>query len=74
MYILHTTTCSGVHVSKLTDLTLLICTPRFLCIPAHRIHRKIPKFQLAHLGPVKYILIQDIINMLSLIRENMESI
>lgn len=48
---INTTTCSGVQVSKLTDLTLLMWTPRFLCIPAHLIHKNIPKFQLAHRGP-----------------------
>ena len=49
--ILHTAICSGVHESRLTDFTFEICTPRFLWIPAHRMHKNIPKFQDAHLGP-----------------------
>lgn len=43
--------CSGVHWSKLTDLTLDIWTPRFRCIPAHLMQIKTPVFQEAHLGP-----------------------
>lgn len=48
-----TATCSGVHVSKLTDFTLEMWTPRFLCIPAHRIHKNTPKFHDAQRGPEK---------------------
>ncbi len=36
----------------MTDLTREMCTPRFLWIPAQRMHMKTPIFQLAHLGPV----------------------
>lgn len=35
----------------MTDFTFDRCTPKFLWIPAHRIHKKIPRFQEAHLGP-----------------------
>ena len=44
--------CSSVHESRLTDLTLDICTPRLRCIPAHLMHKNIPRFHDAHLGPV----------------------
>ncbi len=47
-----TSICSGVQESRLTDLTREMCTPRFLWIPAQRMHMKTPIFQLAHLGPV----------------------
>lgn len=43
--------CSGVHASKFTDLTFEMWTPRFRWIPAHRMHRKTPKFHEAHRGP-----------------------
>lgn len=33
-----------------------------------------PKFQLAHLGPVKYIFIENIINILSLILRKYENL
>lgn len=33
--------------------TFDMCTPRLLCIPEHCMHIKIPKFTLAHLGPLK---------------------
>lgn len=46
-----TATCSGVHVSKFTDLTLEMCTPKLRCMPAQRIHRKIPIFHDAQRGP-----------------------
>lgn len=46
-----TSICSGVHESRFTDLTLDICTPKFRCIPAHRMHRKTPRFHDAHRGP-----------------------
>ncbi|KAG8261577.1 hypothetical protein J6590_070018 [Homalodisca vitripennis] len=55
MLVILTTTCSGVHESKLTDLTLEMWTPRLRWIPAHRIHKKIPRFQDAHLGPNREI-------------------
>lgn len=42
--------CSSVHESRVTDLTLLICTPRPRCIPEHLMHRKMPRFQLAQRG------------------------
>lgn len=42
--------CSSVHESRSTDLTLLMCTPRERCIPEQRIHMKTPKFQAAHRG------------------------
>jgi hypothetical protein len=45
--------CSSVHESKSTDLTLLICVPMPLCIPEHRMQMNIPKFQLAHRGSTK---------------------
>lgn len=43
-------TCSGSHVSKLTDLTREMWTPRFLWIPAQRMQRNTPRFQAAHRG------------------------
>lgn len=42
--------CSSVHASRSTDLTLLICVPIPRCMPEHLMQMKIPKFQLAHLG------------------------
>lgn len=45
--------CSGVHWSRLTDLTLDMCTPRFLWMPAHLMQIKTPRFHEAHLGPVR---------------------
>ena len=50
-----TATCSGVQVSRFTDFTLEICTPRLRWIPAHLMHKKIPKFHEAHLGPTNNI-------------------
>jgi hypothetical protein len=44
--------CSSVHASRSTDLTLLMCVPIPRCIPEHRMQTKIPKFQLAHRGSV----------------------
>lgn len=46
-----TWTCSCVHWSRLTDLTLEMWTPRLRWIPAQRMQTKMPKFQDAHLGP-----------------------
>lgn len=43
--------CSEVHWSRLTDLTLDMCTPRFLWMPAHLMQINTPRFQEAHLGP-----------------------
>jgi hypothetical protein len=43
-------TCSELQVSILKLLTLLTCVPNFLCNAAQRMHRKIPRFQLAHPG------------------------
>lgn len=34
--------CSTVHISKSTDLTLLICVPIERCMPEHLIHRNTP--------------------------------
>lgn len=45
--------CSGVHWSRLTDLTRDMCTPRFRWIPAHLIQINTPRFQEAHRGPVQ---------------------
>ena len=42
--------CSSVHESKSTDLTLLICVPIPRWMPEQRMQRKTPKFQLAHRG------------------------
>lgn len=42
--------CSSVQLSRSTDLTLLMWVPRPRCIPEHRMHMKIPRFQLAHRG------------------------
>lgn len=43
-------TCSLFQLSILKDLTLDIWVPSLRCNAAHRIHRKIPKLQLAHPG------------------------
>ena len=51
--LLLTAICSGVHESKFIDFTLDICTPKFLCMPAHLIHKNTPMFHDAHLGPTK---------------------
>ena len=48
-----TASCSGVHESRLMDLTLDMCTPRLRCMPAHLIHRNTPKFHDAQRGPEK---------------------
>uniref|UniRef100_A0A2M4D6T9 Putative secreted protein n=1 Tax=Anopheles darlingi TaxID=43151 RepID=A0A2M4D6T9_ANODA len=45
------TTCSGVQLSRFTDFTRLMCTPRFRCMPAQRMQRNTPKFQDAQRGP-----------------------
>lgn len=42
-------------IFKQKNITFDICTPRLLWIPEHCIHIKIPKFTLAHLGPLKAI-------------------
>lgn len=34
------------------NVTFDICTPRLLWIPEHCMHMKIPKFTLAHRGPL----------------------
>jgi hypothetical protein len=44
--------CSSVHVSRSTDLTLLMCVPIPRCIPEQRMQIKTPRFQLAHRGSV----------------------
>ena len=43
-------TCSVDQASILSDLTLEMWVPSLRWIEAHRIHRKMPKFQLAHPG------------------------
>ena len=48
-----TATWCGVHESRLTDLTLEMWTPKFRWIPAHLMHKNIPKFHEAHRGPEK---------------------
>lgn len=48
-------TCSGDQVSKFTDLTRVMCTPRLRWIPAHRMHKNTPRFHDAHRGPVNGI-------------------
>ena len=47
-----TSICSSVQLSKLTDLTRDIWTPKLRWIPAHLIQINTPKFHEAHLGPV----------------------
>lgn len=42
--------CSSVHESRSTDLTLLMWVPMPLWIPEHRMQTKTPRFQLAHRG------------------------
>lgn len=42
--------CSSVHVSRSTDLTLEMCVPMPRWIPEQRMHMKTPRFQLAHRG------------------------
>jgi hypothetical protein len=42
--------CSSVHESRSTDLTLLMCVPMPRWMPEHRMHTKTPRFQLAHRG------------------------
>ena len=44
--------CSSVHASRSTDLTLLMCVPMPRCIPEHLMQTNMPRFQLAHLGSV----------------------
>src|SRR5262249_24429461 len=44
--------CSAVHWSKLTDLTLEMCTPRLRSMPAHRMQMNTPKFHDVHRGPL----------------------
>lgn len=43
-------TCSVPQVSILRLFTLLTCVPSFLCKAAQRMHKKMPRFQLAHPG------------------------
>lgn len=47
-----TAICSGVHWSRLTDLTLEMWTPRLRWMPAHRMQMKMPKFHDVHRGPL----------------------
>lgn len=51
--VVYTWICSGVHWSRLTDLTLEMCTPRLRWMPAQRIHMNTPRFHEAHRGPEK---------------------
>ena len=46
-----TSTCFTVQVSKLTDLTKLICTPKFRWIPEQSMHMNTPRLAEAHRGP-----------------------
>lgn len=48
--------CSSVHASRSTDLTLLMCVPMPRCIPEHLIQMNMPRFQLAHLGSANSLL------------------
>lgn len=50
--------------SNSNDLTLLICEPKFLCIPEHSIHIKTPKFKLAHSGSINIVKYNIVINYL----------
>ena len=50
--LLLTATSLGFQLSRLTLLTLLMWTPRFLWMPAQRMQRKMPRFQLAQRGPL----------------------
>lgn len=43
-------TCALSHLSILRDLTLEMCVPSLRCRAAHRMHRKMPRLQLAHPG------------------------
>lgn len=43
-------TCALSHLSMLKDLTLEMCVPSLRCRAAHRMHRKMPRLQLAHPG------------------------
>lgn len=38
---------------KENNITFDICTPKLRCIPEHCIHIKMPRFTLAHLGPLQ---------------------
>ena len=42
--------CSSVHVSRSTDLTLEMCVPMPRWMPEQRMHMKTPRFQLAQRG------------------------
>ena len=48
-------TCSGVHVSSATDLTLLMWTPRLRWMPAQRMQTNMPMLCDAHRGPINQI-------------------
>ena len=54
-----TSICSGVQLSRFTDLTRDMWTPKFLCIPAQRIHINMPMFQEAHLGPKEEMVVSE---------------
>lgn len=41
---------TGHPPSRSIDLTLLTCVPRLRCTPLQRMHKVMPRFQLAHLG------------------------
>ena len=42
-----------IECHEINFVPLEMWTPRFLCMPAQRIQRNIPKFQDAHLGPTQ---------------------
>ena len=44
-------TCSSVHLSRLTDLTREMCVPSLRWSPPQRMHKKTPRFQLAQRVP-----------------------
>lgn len=46
----NTLTLPSGHLSKLTDLILLMCVPNDRCYPEHRRHTKEPNVIEAHLG------------------------
>jgi len=52
--------CSSVHESRSTDLTLLICVPIPLWMPEHRMQMNMPRFQLAHRGSARSIPLADL--------------
>ena len=41
---------AGNSPSRSIDLTLLTCVPKLRCTPLQRMHKVMPRFQLAHFG------------------------